>query len=192
MSLSTSLRRDIVVSFSIEDVKKSIDIVCEKSRASYQIKEKNDIMNTYTISLVGGLALIVPCSIQLKKITDEETSIILECNKVNKTPNQYNEIVDKFLNLVSKSLSGEIINENVVAQNKSGCLGLFIFLISSTLLGLIVSCNKETTTTNSSSCGYYTFSNGTTTPVSKGTNNGCYYINSNGNKTYVDSKYCCN
>ena len=45
MSLSTSLRRDIVVSFPIDEVKKSIDIVCEKSRSSYQIKEKNDILD---------------------------------------------------------------------------------------------------------------------------------------------------
>ena len=86
MSLSASLKRDIVVSYSIEEVKKSIDLVCEKSRSSYQIKEKNDIMNLYTISLIGGLALIVPCAIQLKKVSDNETSIILECNKVNQTP----------------------------------------------------------------------------------------------------------
>lgn len=192
MSLSTSLRRDIVVSFPIEEVKKSIDIVCEKSKSFYQIKEKNDIMNTYTISLVGGLGLIVPISIQLKKITDNETSIILDCNKVNKTPNQYNEIVDKFLNLISKSLSGEEINESVVSNNKSGCLGLLLFLITTTLFGVLYSCNKEETSTNSSSCGYYTFTDKTTTPTYKGSNNGCYYINSSGNKTYVDGKYCCN
>lgn len=192
MSLSTSLRRDIVVPFPIDEVKKSIELVCEKSRSSYQIKEKNDIMNLYTISLVGGLALVVPCAIQLKKVSDNETSLVLECNKVNKTPNQYNEIVDKFLNLISKSLSGEVINENVVASNKSGCLGLFLFLITTTLFSVLYSCNKEETTTNSSTCGYYTFSDKTTTPVYKGSNNGCYYINSNGNKTYVDSKYCCN
>lgn len=192
MSLSASLKRDIVVSFPIDEVKKSIELVCEKSRASYSIKEKNDVMNLYTITLVGGL-VVVPCAIQLKKISENETSIILDCNKVNKTPNQYNEIVDKFLLLISKSLSGEVINENVVASNKSGCLGLLLFLITSTLFGVLYSCNKEeTSTNNSSSCGYYTFSDKTTTTTYKGSNNGCYYINSSGNKTYVDSKYCCN
>ncbi len=57
---------------------------------------------------------------------------------------------------------------------------------------LFISCNKETNNNSKSSCGYYTYSNGTTTPVYKGSNNGCYYINSNGNKTYVDDNYCCN
>ncbi len=68
-----------------------------------------------------------------------------------------------------------------------------ILLVFSLLLfGITISCNKEETSTNSSSCGYYTFSDKTTTTTYKGSNNGCYYINSNGNKTYVDSKYCCN
>ena len=80
MSLSASLKRDIVVSFPIDEVKKSIELVCEKSRASYSIKEKNDVMNLYTITLVGGL-VVVPCAIQLKKISENETSIILDCNE---------------------------------------------------------------------------------------------------------------
>lgn len=36
-----------------------------------------------------------------------------------------------------------------------------------------------------SSCGYY---NGH--QLYKGSNGGCYYINSNGNKTYVDNVHC--
>ena len=69
-----------------------------------------------------------------------------------------------------------------------------IVVAFSILFGLIMSCSKDdknTTPTNSFSCGYYTFSDKTTTPTYKGSNNGCYYINSGGNKSYVDSKYCC-
>ena len=65
-----------------------------------------------------------------------------------------------------------------------GLIGGFIFFVFS-----VMSCSKE----NSSSCGFYTNSNtNASQPTYKGSNGGCYYINSNGNKTYVDDKYCCN
>lgn len=39
--------------------------------------------------------------------------------------------------------------------------------------------------TSSNGCGFY---NGHT--LHEGPQGGCYYINSNGNKTYVERKYC--
>ena len=60
------------------------------------------------------------------------------------------------------------------------------------LIGVIClsSCEKEADTTmdntsNTTNCGWY---NGK--PTYEGPNGGCYYINSNGNKTYVDHQYC--
>lgn len=47
------------------------------------------------------------------------------------------------------------------------------------IISLSVSCEADT-------CGSY---NGNTTY--KGPNGGCYYYNSNGNKTYVDRSHCC-
>lgn len=44
------------------------------------------------------------------------------------------------------------------------------------------SCMDETV---NSSCGFYKGK-----PVSEGPKGGCYYINSNGNKSYVDRSYC--
>jgi hypothetical protein len=64
-------------------------------------------------------------------------------------------------------------------------------------VGLLIcsSCEKDEPTNNTSTnstntggsnnCGWY---NGK--PTYKGPNGGCYYYNSNGNKTYVDSQYC--
>lgn len=52
----------------------------------------------------------------------------------------------------------------------------------------LFSCEKEvnsTTNQTPTNCGWY---NGK--PTYKGSNGGCYYINSNGNKTYVDAQYC--
>lgn len=129
MALSLGISRDIQVSFPISEVKSAIDRVSESSKAFYQIKSKDDIMNIYNMSLVGGLAVIVPVTIQLKKISENETQIILTSNKATNTGNQANTIVDKFLGLISKALAGEEINEETVSQGKSGCLGVSIFLI---------------------------------------------------------------
>lgn len=129
MALSLGISRDIQVSFPISEVKSAIDRVSESSKAYYQIKSKDDIMNTYNMSLVGGALVIVPITIQLKKVNESETHILLTSNKATNTGYQANEIVDKFLGLISKALAGEVINEETVSKGKSGCLGVSLFLI---------------------------------------------------------------
>lgn len=129
MATSLGISRDIQVSFPISEVKTSIEKVAASSKAFYQIKMKDDIMNTFSMSLMGGVAVFVPISIQLKKINETETQIILSSNKATNTGNQANDIVDKFLGLVSKALSGEEITEATVSKGKSGCLGSGLFLI---------------------------------------------------------------
>ena len=59
-------------------------------------------------------------------------------------------------------------------------LVLFIGLISMLSFS---SCEKDTY--SGGNCGSY---NGK--PTYKGPKGGCYYWNSNGNKTYVDAQYC--
>lgn len=55
-------------------------------------------------------------------------------------------------------------------------------IIVSFLMLFMLSCEK---TGGSSACGTY---NGKT--LYKGSSGGCYYINSSGNKEYVDRSYC--
>jgi hypothetical protein len=64
-------------------------------------------------------------------------------------------------------------------------LNQIIFTVITTLL---VSCATTNEISKSQSCGTY---NGH--QLYKGSKGGCYYINSNNNKTYVDASYCnCN
>lgn len=62
-------------------------------------------------------------------------------------------------------------------------------IILSSFFLMIVACNKDipgtSSTGTSSGCGTY---NGKT--LYKGSEGGCYYINSSGNKTYVDRSKC--
>jgi hypothetical protein len=129
MALSIGINRDVQVSFPIADVKEAIEKVCAASKKFYQIESRDAVMNTYTVALVGGFAVIVPATIQLKKVSDTETQIILTSNKATNSGNQANEIVDKFFGLVSKALSGETIDEKTVSANKSGCLGIVVLFI---------------------------------------------------------------
>lgn len=56
---------------------------------------------------------------------------------------------------------------------------LLLFVLA---IGLMIACSSSD---DSGGCGMY---NGKS--VTEGPEGGCYYINSNGNKTYVDRSYC--
>ena len=84
-------------------------------------------MNTFKIALIGGLAVIVPITLQLKKVSDTETQIVLTSNKATNTGNQANNIADAFLGKVSQALSGTL--DEAEAKSKSGCLGIALFLL---------------------------------------------------------------
>jgi hypothetical protein len=81
------------------------------------------------MSLVGGALIIVPITIKLKKVNESETHILITSNKATNTGYQVNKVVDKFLGLISKPLSVEVITEETVSQGKSECLGVSVFLI---------------------------------------------------------------
>jgi hypothetical protein len=134
MAISLGINRDVQVSYSISDVKAAIEKVAAVSKSFYQIEGRDDVMNTFNMALVGGFAVIVPITLQLKKVSDTETQIILTSNKATNTGNQANDIVDKFLGKVSKALSGTL--DEVESKSKSGCLGVSIFLLGG-LIGVL-------------------------------------------------------
>ncbi|MFN3299395.1 MAG: hypothetical protein ACK41Z_04300 [Sediminibacterium sp.] len=142
MALSLGINRDLQVSFDLSEVKKAIDSVCASSKAKYQIEKKDDNLNYYSIALIGGLAVIVPVNITLKKISETETQITISSEKATYSGNQANDIVDKFLSKISASLSGEEINETSNSSSNKGCLGslflmLIVFTVSVTLLIIV-------------------------------------------------------
>jgi hypothetical protein len=89
------------------------------------LKNENDLMNTFTLQLLGGLLVFVPITIQLKQISEKETNFSLVTTSTSNTPNQSNEIIDNFLNNISKVLSGDVSD----LSNKKGCVILLPFLI---------------------------------------------------------------
>jgi len=130
MTTLQQITRDFNLNYSLDDVKKAIELVSELSKKTYTIKSKNEAFNSYSMTLVGGVTVVMP-QIQLKKISDDETNLVLTCTLGHgsaSAPMTANEIIDKFFMLVGKSLSGEEINEKVIAKEKAGCFTIFIGL----------------------------------------------------------------
>jgi hypothetical protein len=135
MAISLGINREVQVAYSISDIKIAVEEVSSKSKAKCQIEGRNDVMNTFNIALIGGFAVVVPITLQLKKVSDNETQIILTSNKATNSGNQANDIVDAFLEKVSKALSGSL--EEVESNKKAGCLGALVLLLGGLSLGLI-------------------------------------------------------
>lgn len=189
----SNTERNIELNFPIQKVKEDIDRAVKIG--SYTMHSKNDLLNTYRIGRITGLESI-SMNVTLKPLENGNTNIhivVQERIRNSGHQNTIDRMIDAFLERLSKSLIGANDEEiKTVSSGNKGCLVLFIFLITATISSIsLISCNKDEKGSNNSSCGYYTFSDNTTTPVYKGSGNGCYYINSNGNKTYVDGKYCC-
>lgn len=122
------IKRDFNLNFPIEDVKKSIELVCNLSKGSYKVENKNDVFNSYTLLLIGGLTVLHP-TIQLKKISDNETNIVLSDNIREGNTISSNEVMDKFFALIGRSLSGEELTEEVIGKEKAGCFTTIIWMV---------------------------------------------------------------
>jgi hypothetical protein len=126
MSIALEIKRDITISYPIDEIKLKIRQLCANSKGKVMLKNENDLMNTFSIQLMGGMMVFVPISIQLQKTDDNNTSIHLNTTKSTNTPNQANEIIDKFLDNLSKYLKGEVTE---TSNNKGGCFGVLIIMI---------------------------------------------------------------
>lgn len=128
MNQHIPVTRDFNLNYSIEEVKKSIELICELSSSTFTIKSKNDAFNSYTMTMVGGLTVVNP-QIQLKKVSEQETNLVLTCNFKNGNTIASTEIIDKFFVLVGKSLTGENIDKETIAKEKAGCFTIIIGIV---------------------------------------------------------------
>lgn len=124
--------RDLQLDFNINEIKEKIDAVIKASTGSYQKLDKNDILNTYRIATVSGLLSGI-MSITLKRIDDNKTewkSEIMNAVGSNAASAVLARFQDEFLTILSKALAGEEINSELINKNKSGCLGVVLFLLA--------------------------------------------------------------
>ena len=129
------VERDFNIPFSIEDVKVAMQRL-DDNNVRLKIKNKNDIFNSYSMEMVDGLTIVRP-TIQLKKVSDIETNISMNCVLREGNMIFQNELLDKYFNLLSNYVSG---NEEAITQaelqGKKGCMGIIIIgfgLFTSTL-----------------------------------------------------------
>jgi hypothetical protein len=130
------IEKELELNFSTEDIKSKIDKLIEVNKGNYQLKEKNDVFNTYRIGIVSGLNTGI-LTISLTSVDDGKTKFNTQITKAagGVTKTDYNAILsrlqDDFLKVLSEALSGKEITKEMIKGNKSGgCLGLAIILIS--------------------------------------------------------------
>ena len=126
-------KREIDLDFNVNDIKSKIDNISKASVGSYMIQDKNDILNTYRISAHSGILFGI-MNITLKKIDDTKTVYITETmpaagSRVD--PTVLSRMQDDFLTILSKALSGEEVNKELINKNKSGCFGVIVLLLMS-------------------------------------------------------------
>ncbi|MHA8108106.1 hypothetical protein [Aquirufa sp. A-Brett2-W8] len=119
------VERNFNVNFSLEEVKVAMDRLSSSS-IHYKIDNKNDVFNSYTMAFVGGVTVVRP-TIQLKKVSDTETNIFMNCILREGNTTSQNELLDKYFNLLGSFLSGdeEKIKE-LETKAKSGCMGIIL------------------------------------------------------------------
>ncbi len=122
------ISRDFNLEFPIDEVKKSIELVARLSQGSYKLENKNDIFNSYTFLFVAGITVLHP-NIQLKKISEKETNLVLTDNIRNGNTISSNEIFDKFFVLLGRALSGEELSKKIINKEKAGCFTVLIALL---------------------------------------------------------------
>ena len=131
---SNQINREVVLSYSTDAITTSIQNVCKSSGSKFQIKNHNKLMNNFTLSLVGGMAVIVNISIVLTEIETNKTKMVLETTRATNNANQANTIIDGFLNKISDSLEGKV--EDVKSKNK-GCFGVVALIAFFVIISII-------------------------------------------------------
>lgn len=142
--MSEQIRREFVLNYPLDKVKKAIEDACKSSAASFQIKNRNAEFNSYSISLVKMLS-VLPITVQLKKISEGETGIDLSAvagPQLSRVPNFVSEMLDTFLAKVGDFVSGRLtlkLQQPAAAENKISHLkaGIIIWIIVVLLVGLI-------------------------------------------------------
>jgi hypothetical protein len=119
------VERNFNVNFSLEEVKVAMDRLSSSS-IHFKIDNKNEVFNSYTMAFVGGVTVVRP-TIQLKKVSDTETNIFMNCILREGNTTSQNELLDKYFNLLGSFLSGdeEKIKE-LETKAKSGCMGIIL------------------------------------------------------------------
>lgn len=131
MIASTNIERKIDLSFSISNVKESIERVVKQG--AYAMHSKNDILHTYRIGKITGLESIT-MNITLKSIDSDNTNIhIVVTERIRNNGHQItlDQMIDAFLERLSKALTGATDEElKTVSAGNKGCMVTIVIMLS--------------------------------------------------------------
>ena len=131
MISSTTIERNIELSFPIEKVKQDIERTVKNG--AYAMHSKNDVLNTYRIGKLTGLESI-SMNVTLKGLENGNTNIhIVVTEKIRNNGHQItiDQMIDAFLERLSKALTGATDEElKTVSAGNKGCMVAILVTIS--------------------------------------------------------------
>ncbi len=135
-------KKELTLQFNIEKVKQCINQIISTKPGRFQVFDKNNVFNTYCFASMSKYAGII--NVTLTKTDDEKTLALFEATPM---VGSYQDIatlttiLDEFLQILSKALTGEPVTEQFIAANTKGCLSSIIFLLFVSV-AVLISCNK--------------------------------------------------
>jgi|HubBroStandDraft_1064217.scaffolds.fasta_scaffold756393_1 hypothetical protein len=138
--MSEQIRRDFTLNYSLQKVKVAIEDTCRTSTGSYQIKDRNQVFNSYSISLVKMLT-VLPITIGLNAVSETETKFSLSAvpgPQLSRNPYMTNEMLDAFLGKMGYLLSGKVVVKTTVRQISGRIRWIRILIFWAIVIGTVI------------------------------------------------------
>jgi hypothetical protein len=138
--MSEQIRRDFTLNYPLQKIKVAIEDTCRTSTGSYQIKDRNPVFNSYSISLVKMLT-VLPITIGLNAVSETETTFSLSAvpgPQLSRNPYMTNEMLDAFLGKMGNFLSGKLVVKTTAPQKSGPSQRIRILILWAIVIGIIV------------------------------------------------------
>lgn len=141
-----NIKKEITLNFSKFEVEKAIKNL-ESNEYFKSYENFNNILNIYTYRfkkpITGIIKTFMKAEIEIIEISETQTKLIIEINDWdNVLDDEYdvassNILIKSILNTISTTLNPNLQVDN----NSSGCLGITIILLTSSILLTFISCS---------------------------------------------------
>lgn len=129
--------KEITLNYSLLHVKSAIKLLANYKGGTIQVKDQNDILNTYRFAIVSGLrANFINITLnQLDESTTKATFMMTPTFGV-KEPNTGDmvQMMDNFLQIFASVLETGEVKQEVVSKNSGGCFGLILIIVTAITL----------------------------------------------------------
>lgn len=137
---TSSPKKEIILNYSINDIKTAIEALASNPNLGCSILDKNNLFNTYSISIVKGFSTAL-MAVTLNPNGDKTEGLFEIYNTVGgiAKPATLSHLQDYFLQLLSSALTGNLeqVEKIRMQERKKGNNNLSIILIAIIIITII-------------------------------------------------------